>query len=222
MFTGLVETMGRIAARQPLESGVRLSIEPTGPLAELGLTLGESVSVSGVCLTVAALRDGGAGGSVSSGDVTSGSVSAGGARFEVDVSVETLARTTLGGWDVGTRVNLERALVASARLGGHLVTGHVDGVGEVVTVDPHGDMTGIGLSLPPDLARYVARKGSLSVDGVSLTVNEVVDGDGGCRVELMIIPHTREQTTLGGLARGQRVNLEIDLVARYIERLLPR
>jgi len=212
MFTGLVETMGRIAARQPLESGVRLSIEPTGPLTELGLTLGESVSVSGVCLTVAALRDGDG----------SGSVSAGRARFEVDVSVETLARTTLGGWDVGTRVNLERALVASARLGGHLVTGHVDGVGEVVTVDAHGDMTGIGLSLPPDLARYVARKGSLSVDGVSLTVNEVVDGDGGCRVELMIIPHTREQTTLGGLARGQRVNLEIDLVARYIERLLPR
>jgi riboflavin synthase len=195
MFTGLVERMGRLVSRKPQGSGARLSIEHGyGPLA-----LGESISVNGACLTV---------------------VVEGNGCFDVDVSPETLDKTTLGAWQVGQALNLERALAFGARLGGHLVTGHVDGQGEIETLAPEGEMTRVGLVVPEALARYVARKGSICVDGVSLTVNDVVDRSNQTRVDLFIIPHTLRETTLGLSHVGSRVNLEIDLIARYTERLL--
>ena len=206
MFTGLVEMMGRLSSRRDLQSGVRLSIEHDYEPPQHGaLELGESIAVSGACLTVVAFgRDAGGRGT-----------------FEIDASLETLAKTTLGGWQVGQGLNLERALALGARLGGHLVTGHVDGVGQVLKLTPEGEMTQLSVGVPANLARYVARKGSLCVDGVSLTVNDVVDLEGGTQVELFVIPHTLAVTTLGQLTVGQKVNLEIDLIARYIERLLP-
>jgi len=185
---------GKVLAKRPLESGVRLSIEHGyGPLA-----LGESIAVSGACLTVAAQ---------------------GPTWFEIDASTETLEKTTLGQWELGHLVNLERALALGDRLGGHLVTGHVDGLGEVLALDTLGEMTRLRVALPAELARYVAKKGSLCLDGVSLTVNDVKDEPSPARADLLIIPHTRQHTTLGRLAVGSRVNLEIDLLARYIERL---
>lgn len=206
MFTGLVEMMGRLSARRDLRSGVRLSIEHDyEPPRHGALQLGESISVSGACLTV----------------VDFGRSPDGRATFEIDASVETLAQTTLGEWQLGQKLNLERALALGARLGGHLVTGHVDGVGQVLSLTPEGEMTRVSIGVPANLARYVARKGSLCVDGVSLTVNDVTDGPASTQVELFVIPHTLAVTTLGQLGPGQKVNLEIDLVARYIERLLP-
>lgn len=206
MFTGLVEMMGRLSARRDLRSGVRLSIEHDyEPPRHEALQLGESISVSGACLTV----------------VESRRSPEGRATFEIDASLETLAKTTLGEWQLGQSLNLERALAVGARLGGHLVTGHVDGVGQILELTPEGEMTRVSVRVPPELARYVARKGSLCVDGVSLTVNDVTDGPAGTKVELFVIPHTLAVTTLGQLGPGQKVNLEIDLIARYIERLLP-
>lgn len=206
MFTGLVEMMGRLSARRDLQSGVRLSIEHDyEPPRHEALQLGESISVSGACLTV----------------VQFGRSPEGRAIFEIDASLETLAKTTLGDWQLGQNLNLERALALGSRLGGHLVTGHVDGVGQVLHLTPEGEMTRVSLGVPANLARYVARKGSLCVDGVSLTVNDVTDGPVGTQVELFVIPHTLAITTLGQLGPGQKVNLEIDLIARYIERLLP-
>jgi len=195
MFTGLVERMGRLASLEPQGGGSRLSIEH----GYGQLDLGESISVNGACLTV---------------------VAEGKSLFYVDVSPETLDKTTLGAWQVGRALNLERALAFGARLGGHLVTGHVDGTGEIESLTPEGEMTRVGLLVPQALARYVARKGSICVDGVSLTVNDVVDRTGHTRVDLFIIPHTLRETTLGLLQVGSRVNLEIDLIARYTERLL--
>lgn len=195
MFTGLVERMGRLVSIEPQGAGTRLSIEHGyGPL-----DLGESISVNGACLTVVAADE---------------------SRFYVDVSPETLDKTTLGAWQVGQVLNLERALAFGARLGGHLVTGHVDGTGEIESLAPEGEMTRVGLVVPQALARYVARKGSICVDGVSLTVNDVADRTAHTRVDLFIIPHTLRETTLGLVRVGSRVNLEIDLIARYTERLL--
>jgi riboflavin synthase len=202
MFTGLVETTGAIAGRTPRGPGARLTVQ-----ANLGvgdgeqrepLKLGESIAVDGVCLTVDALRPGG---------------------FEVDASGETLARTTLGDLAPGSRVHLERAMRPSDRLGGHIVTGHVDGVGSLAERRPEGEAgesVWMSFVLPRELARFVAEKGSIAVDGVSLTVNAVTAAD---RFEVTIIPHTSGKTKLGALAPGQRVNLEVDLVARYVARL---
>ncbi|HVW25251.1 MAG TPA: riboflavin synthase [Polyangiaceae bacterium] len=191
MFTGLVETTGTLGRRIPLGAGFRIQIRTSlGPLA-----LGESVSVSGACLTV---------------------VSADGEGFEADVSVETIDRTVLGGLAQGARVNLERAVAAGDRLGGHLVTGHVDGIATVAAVEPAGEATRVVFEPPPELLRLVASKGSVALDGVSLTVNRVE----GRRFDVMLIPHTMAVTTLGQIFVGRKLNLEVDLVARYVVRYL--
>lgn len=191
MFSGLVGGLGKLVRREPLEAGVRFVLEqPFGPLE-----LGESIAVNGVCLTV---------------------VEHDTRTFAMDLSPETLDRTTLGTLVEGARVNLERALLVTDRLGGHLVSGHVDGVGEIVEVRALGEMSDVRLRVPDELGRYVAEKGSITVDGVSLTVNAVE----GALTSLLLIPHTRQVTTLGELAPGRRVNVEVDLVARYVERLL--
>jgi riboflavin synthase len=190
MFTGLVEATGRVASVTPQDGGVRLRVE-----APLGvLTIGESVSVSGACLTV---------------------VTAVSDAFEADLTRETVERTKLGRLAPGSRVNLERAVVAGARLGGHLVQGHVDGTARVRSITPEGEARRVEIECPRELSRYVAEKGSVSLDGVSLTVNAVA----GHVFSLMLIPHTLAVTTLGELAPGAELNLEVDLVARYVERL---
>ena len=194
MFTGIVQSVGRISALHSRGEDRRLVIDTAGlDLANAGL--GDSIAVSGVCLTAVSLDDG---------------------RFAADVSNETLACTTLGSLAAGARVNLEKALTASTPLGGHLVSGHVDGVGEVLERGDDARSVRMRLRAPSTLSRYVARKGSICIDGVSLTVNEV-DGD---VFGINLVPHTLEHTTLGEFAAGRRVNLEVDLVARYLERLL--
>lgn len=191
MFTGIVRGMGRIAERG---NANRLSID-AGSLPTAGWQVGDSVAVSGVCLTIVALA---------------------GAHFDAELSPETLARTTLGGLATGARVNLEPALAASDPLGGHFVTGHVDGVARVAQLEETGGTLRACVEAPPGLARFIARKGSVALDGVSLTVSDVDEA----RFIVDLIPHTRAATTLGALAPGQSLNLEIDLVARYLERLL--
>jgi riboflavin synthase len=193
MFTGLVVGMGRLVAREDRGPGARLRIQAHlygGPLA-----VGESIAVDGCCLSVAGvLAD----------------------AFEVDATAETLARTTLGQVALGGSVNLERSLAVGDRLGGHLVTGHVDGVGGLVERRLVGEAAVMTFALPPELAKFVAKKGSVAVNGVSLTVNAV----DALRFEVMLIPITLEATNLGRLAPGDRVNLEVDLIARYVARLL--
>lgn len=191
MFTGLVESTGRLLGRNALAAGERVEFEHS--LGEL--EIGESVAVSGACLTV---------------------VAQGQKHFRADVSPETLARTTLGRLAPGAPVNFERAVRAGDRLGGHLVSGHVDGVAVVRRLEPQDAMVEVSLALPAELVRYAAEKGSLTVDGVSLTINGVE----GKEVRLLLIPHTRAVTTLGQLQRGSLVNVEVDLIARYVERLL--
>lgn len=193
MFTGIIQTLGRIESLVQQGDAVRLTIVAPD-LDTSDVALGDSIAVSGPCLTAVAL---------------------GPDRFEADVSPETLARTSLGGKRPGDQVNLEKALRLSDRLGGHLVSGHVDGVGEVRERTPLEQYVKFRIAAPAELARYIATKGSIAVEGVSLTVNAV----DGVEFELMIIPHTLERTTLGALQTGSLVNLEIDLVARYLERL---
>lgn len=193
MFTGIVIAQGRIVGREELGGDVALTIEAPALLGRLAV--GDSVSVEGTCLTATRIE---------------------GARFGADVSIETLSKTTLGALKPGARVNLEPALRAGDALGGHLVSGHVDGVGTVVAIEPDARSRRLTFELPPALMRYVAAKGSISINGVSLTVNAVT----GCRFEVNLIPHTLEATTLGELAIGARVNAEVDLIARYLERLL--
>jgi len=163
-----------------------------------GIDIGASIACSGPCLTV---------------------VDKGAGWFGVTVSAETLACTTLGEWRDGTPVNLERSLKVGAELGGHIVTGHVDGVAEVVSLRPEGESRRIAFRLPASIARFVAPKGAVAVEGVSLTVNEVEDGADGTLFGVNIIPHTASHTTLGGLAMGAKVNIEIDVLARYVARL---
>jgi len=162
------------------------------------IDLGASIACSGVCLTVVDLAPG---------------------WFAVDVSAETVSRTAQGQWNEGRRLNLERALKVGDELGGHIVTGHVDGVGEVISVTPEGDSRRIVVSVPRDIAPHIATKGSITVDGVSLTVNAVEDAAGGTRFGLNIIPHTAEMTTLADLKPGMAVNLEIDVLSRYLARM---
>ena len=197
VFTGLVEEIGLISAKQTRGKEARFRIAckmGVGPQAPGGsLAMGESISVSGACLTVVAIHADG---------------------FEIDASAETLARTTLGDLEKGSAVNLERAMQLGGRMGGHLVTGHVDGVGALVEREASGDSELMTFSFPAELARFVAEKGSITVSGVSLTVNSAGRDSFG----VTVIPHTLKMTTLGSLAVGDKVNLEIDLVARYVLR----
>jgi riboflavin synthase len=193
VFTGIVSAMGTITSVSPLARGVRLSIgAPDFGLSDVAI--GDSIAISGACLTV---------------------VEKSAQAFGVDVSQETL-RCTHGLEEIGAKVNLEKALTLSDRLGGHLVTGHVDGVGEVAKLVEVGESWELTVRPPAQLSKYIAPKGSITVDGVSLTVNEV-DSSG---FKVNIIAHTRQVTTIGELAVGAKVNLEVDLIARYLERLL--
>ncbi|EED35019.1 riboflavin synthase, alpha subunit [Luminiphilus syltensis NOR5-1B] len=194
MFTGIIEAVGEIAAMEPRGGDLRLRIR-TGKLDLSDVQLGDSICTSGTCLTVTELPGDG---------------------YWADVSVETLNFTTLGDKKPGNRVNLERSLTPASRLGGHIVSGHVDGVGEVVAVDQDARSWRYSVEAPPDLARYIAHKGSICVDGTSLTVNAVHGG----RFELNIIPQTLQETVFGEYQPGSRVNLEVDVIARYLERLL--
>ena len=202
MFTGIITGVGRIAATRTLggslRHGSRLTVEaPAGYLADVAR--GDSIAINGACMTVAALH-------------------ADQDCFEIDVSAESLARTA-GLEGVGP-VNLEKALRPSDRLGGHLVSGHVDGVGTVSLFAPVGESFELRIAAPPGIAKYLAYKGSLAVNGVSLTVNAVEDTPTGAICSINLIPHTVQNTALSTLAPGVRVNLEVDLVARYVERMM--
>ena len=200
MFTGIVTAIGTIREAHQLGDLRAVVACPFDPAT---IAIGASIACSGVCLTV--VDRGG---------------SAGDAWFAVDISGETVACSVPGRWSEGQRLNLEPALKLGDELGGHIVTGHIDGVGEVVGVCPEGDSRRIGIAVARELAPYLAAKGSITVDGVSLTVNEVTDQpDGSCHFALNIIPHTAEVTTLGGLGHGDQVNLEIDVLARYLQRM---
>lgn len=200
MFTGIVTAVGTIReARQTGDLRAVISC----PFDPAGIAMGASIACSGTCLTV----------------VDKGGV-AGDAWFAVDISGETVACTVPGRWQAGTRLNLEPALKLGDELGGHIVTGHVDGVGTVLGICPEGDSRRIGFAVSRELAPYLASKGSITVDGVSLTVNDVADQDDGtCHFSVNIIPHTAEVTTLGELTQGSSVNLEIDVLARYLKRM---
>ena len=196
MFTGIVTDVGEVISIAPLEAGVRLRIA-TGYDPET-IAIGASIACSGPCLTVVEHGRSGNRGS-----------------FDVEASSETLARTNMGEWRPGRRVNLERALRMGDELGGHMVTGHVDGTATIAERRDEGSMARFAFQAPENLARYIAEKGSVALDGTSLTVNAVAGG----RFEAMIIPHTLVVTTWGERREGDRVNLEVDLFARYLERL---
>jgi riboflavin synthase len=191
MFTGIVTDIGTVTAREA-RGDTRFRIRTAYDTASIAI--GASIACSGVCLTV---------------------VQKGGDWFTVDVSAETLSRTGLGDWREGSRINLERSLRVGDELGGHIVSGHVDGVGEVTAVRAEGDSLRIEIKAPDALAAFIAEKGSITVDGVSLTVNSVE----GASFGVNLIPHTQQVTTLGKLKAGDRVNLEIDTLARYVARL---
>jgi riboflavin synthase len=193
MFTGIISDIGEIAARE----GGRLAIR-CGYAAD-GIAIGASIACDGACLTVTTVDPSGAG-----------------STFAVDVSNETMAKTTLDEWGLGRRINLERALKAGDELGGHIVAGHVDGVGRIVDMRPDGQSRRFTVEVPPELAPYIASKGSITLDGISLTVNEVKEN----RFGINIIPHTLTHTTLGAKKPGDRVNLEVDVFARYVARLM--
>jgi riboflavin synthase len=201
MFTGIITDIGRIEAIEH-RGDLRVRIGCRADTADA--PLGASIACSGACLTV---------------------VDRGEGWFAVDISAESVARTAPGLWREGARLNLERALRIGDELGGHIVTGHVDGIGEILAATPEGDSTRVTISVPRDLAAYFAPKGSVTVDGVSLTVNDVADVAGGARIGINIIPHTAAHTTLDPtanrdpLAPGRQVNLEIDVLARYLARM---
>ncbi|MES2045022.1 MAG: riboflavin synthase [Pseudomonadota bacterium] len=196
MFTGIITDIGTIASVEA-RGDTRLVVKTAFDMASVDL--GASIACSGVCLTV---------------------VDKGPGWFAVDVSGESIARTAADQWKQGRRLNLERAMKLGDELGGHIVTGHVDGVGSVVGVCAEGDSKKIGFSIPAALAPFLAPKGSVTVDGVSLTVNEVVDQDDGTtHFAINLIPHTQAVTTLGALAPGSQVNIEIDVLARYLQRM---
>jgi riboflavin synthase len=192
MFTGIVAAVGRIQRVEPRPGGLRLAID-AGALDLADVAIGDSIAVNGCCLTVVSLR---------------------GMQFEVDVSQETIGCTA--GLGTPGEVNLEKSLRLADRLDGHLVSGHVDGVGEVVAFEPAGESWRVVVRVPDELAKYIARKGSIAVQGVSLTVNRVE----GREFEVNLIPHTLAVTTLKALVPGAKVNLEVDLIARYVERML--
>ena len=194
MFTGIITAVGTVAALEAKKGDARLRIQ-TGKLPLEDVVLGDSIAVSGVCLTVIELPGNG---------------------FWADVSGETLARTTFGDLKPGAAVNLEKALTPTTRLGGHLVSGHVDGVGTVLERGDDGRSVRFRIEAPHGLARYIAEKGSICVDGISLTVNAVA----GAVFDLNIVPHTLHETTMSGFKTGYKVNIEVDIIARHLERLL--
>ena len=194
MFTGIIQALGTISAIERRGGDARLSVR-SGDMPFPDYEVGESIAVNGVCLTAVALHED---------------------SFDTDVSVETLDVTALGRLGVGDAVNLEPALALGDRLGGHLVSGHVDCVGKISKLDSDARSTRVSVEIPKEFSRYVARKGSITVDGVSLTINEV----SGNLFEVNIIPHTSKATIIGNYAVGTEVNIEVDLLARYIERLL--
>lgn len=200
MFTGIVTDIGTVRAiekRGDTRFVIATKYDPAG------IDMGASIACSGCCLTV-----------VDKGSDGNGN------WFAVDASAETLDCTVLGGWKEGTRINLERALRAGDELGGHIVSGHVDGVGRIVSIRDDGDSRRFTFEAPASLARYIASKGSVTINGTSLTVNEVEDRpDGTCHFGVNIIPHTQEVTTWGGAREGDAINLEIDMLARYVARL---
>jgi riboflavin synthase len=201
MFTGLVSDVGKVTSVEDVNGLRRVRVEGVYPTS--AIQMGASIQHSGVCLTVVEFGE-----------------RSGGSWWMVEAIPETLARTTLGQWQVGSAVNLELSLKLGDELGGHIVTGHVDGVGTVLGICPEGDSKKIGFAVPAALAPFIAPKGSITIDGVSLTVNEVADqGDGTTHFSINLIPHTQAVTTLGDLAQGQAVNLEIDVLARYLQRM---
>ncbi|CAK0761123.1 Riboflavin synthase [Gammaproteobacteria bacterium] len=194
MFTGIIQAIGEIATLEPRDGDLRLRIR-TAKLDLSDVTIGDSIAVNGVCLTAINLPGDG---------------------FWADISGETISRTILRHLNRGSRVNLEKALTPTTRLGGHLVSGHVDGVGKIISRHAEARSIRFVIAAPATLARYIAEKGSICIDGVSLTVNGVE----GARFDLNIVPHTLAETTIGEYAPGQEVNLEVDIIARYLERLL--
>lgn len=194
MFTGIIQAVGKVVSVELRRGDLRVTLN-TGELDLTDVLLGDSIAVNGVCLTVVELNNEG---------------------FVADASVETMDLTTVGQWQVGTRLNFEKSLTPNTRLGGHLVSGHVDGIGEVVERHPDARSERFRIKVPGELARYIAHKGSITVDGTSLTVNEVA----GAEFELNIVPHTLEHTIFGDYQSGTKVNIEVDVIARYLERLL--
>ena len=194
MFTGIIEAVGQVQRIMPRGGDVRLQIS-TGKLNLADVKLGDSIATNGICLTVVELT---------------------GHGFVADVSNETLRRTCLKTWQVGTAVNLEKALMPTSRLGGHIVSGHVDGLGEIVNIKQDARSVQYQVQAPDELAKYMAEKGSITVDGISLTIN-VIDG---AVFSLNIVPHTVQETNVSSWQMGSMVNLEVDLLARYLERLL--
>ncbi|AWB64974.1 riboflavin synthase [Saccharobesus litoralis] len=194
MFTGIIEAVGHIMALSPVQNGYQVKVAVNG-LDMQDVRLGDSIAVNGTCLTVTQF------------DAQS---------FQADVSSETVKRTKFSSLSIGSKVNLEKACTPNTRLGGHIVSGHVDGVANLKQIQDNGNATEYWLEAPADLAKYIAVKGSITVDGISLTVNEV----SGNRFRLTIIPHTAEQTTIVKWQVGDKVNIEVDVIARYLERLM--
>ena len=194
MFTGIITAIGEVAKLEPRGGDVRLTIN-TDTLDLSDVRLGDSIACNGACLTAVELT---------------------GQGFVADVSVETLSLTTIGSWVTGQRINLEKAMQATDRFGGHIVSGHVDAIGEVTAIDEDARSWRFRVRSPSNIAKYIAHKGSITLDGTSLTVNTVQGAD----FELNIVPHTMEHTVMGDYILGSQVNLEVDLIARYLERLL--
>jgi riboflavin synthase len=194
MFTGIIEAVGKVLSVEPIGGDVRLHIDTT-TLPMAAVQLGDSIATNGVCLTVTEKTDQG---------------------YIADVSAESLSLTTIGKWQAGTAVNLERALTPDSRLGGHIVSGHVDGIGEVLSRQPDARSERFMIRVPITLAKYIAHKGSITIDGTSLTVNHV----NGCDFDVNIVPHTMRHTVMETYQVGTTVNLEADIIARYLERLL--
>ena len=193
MFTGIISAVGKIVQLEEKQGDKRLSID-TGNLSLDDVCLGDSIACNGVCLTAVEITEQG---------------------FIADVSLETLSLTTIGNWEIGSPINLEKAMQASDRFGGHIVSGHVDGIGEVVSLHEDARSWRFRMAAPAELARYIAHKGSITVDGISLTVNHVDSAE----FELNIVPHTMVNTIMSEYKQGTKVNLEVDLIARYLERL---
>jgi len=194
MFTGIVETIGKVTASQPTSGDVRITVSAPA-FADREIALGDSIAINGVCLTVVEQQVD---------------------QFGFDVSVESINHTLIGEWQAGTRVNLEMALLPTTRLGGHLVSGHVDGLARLITLQEDARSWRMVFEAPDNLKRYIAKKGSITINGTSLTVNSVDNN----LFNINVIPHTFDVTTLGELKSGDQVHIEVDLVARYLERLL--
>ena len=194
MFTGIIETVGEVVAKELREGDVKLTLKADKSYLE-AVMLGDSIACNGVCLTVV--------------DRTSN-------QFMLDVSVETLSLTTIGDWDVGSKVNLEQAMIASSRFGGHIVSGHIDRIGEIIDITEDARSWRMTVRVPKNIRQYIAKKGSICVDGVSLTINSVEDSE----FSVNIVPHTLSHTIIGDYKLNQKVNIEIDTIARYVERLI--